>query len=285
MNEFGGQWTKDKIDIVEAYAKAYLTIMNKHPNFKLIYFDGFAGSGSVKQTEGGGYRSIAGAATRILSIENPRIFDLYYFVEKCPDFCNRLTLLVTSQFRERKVNVVSEDCNKKLIDLARFLEKPENKSYRVLAFIDPYGMQVEWSSIEALRGLGVDLWILIPTGVGVNRMLTKNGRISRAWIEKLQSFLGLTFEAIESYFYMESPQGSLFGEHKTLKVENAIHRAGQLYTRQLTTVFRYDSEAFILLNRRNSPMYHFVLATNNYTAVEIANDVIKKRLRNGSDIN
>jgi three-Cys-motif partner protein len=259
--------------------------MNKHPNFKLIYFDGFAGSGSVKQAEGTGYRSMAGAATRILSIEKPKIFDLYYFVDKCQDFCNRLDLLVKSQFGERRVNVVSEDCNKKLIDLAKFLKKPENEFYRVLAFIDPYGMQVKWSSIEALKGLGVDLWILIPTGVGVNRMLTKNGRISRAWIEKLQLFLGLTFEEIESHFYMESPQGSLFEEHEILKFENAISRAGRLYTERLKTVFQYVSTSFVLRNRKKSPMYHFVLASNNYKAVKIANDVIEKRLRNGSDIN
>jgi three-Cys-motif partner protein len=285
MNEFGGQWTKDKIDIVEAYAKAYLNIMNKHRNFKLIYFDGFAGSGTVKQTEGAGYRSIAGSATRILSIEKPKVFDLYYFVEKCPDFCSRLALLITNQFQERKVKVVSEDCNKKLIDLARFLKKIENKYYKVLAFIDPYGMQVKWSSVEALKGLGVDLWILISTGVGVNRMLTKSGRISQAWIDKLQMFLGLTFEKIESHFYIDSPQGNIFEEREILKVENAIPRAGQLYREQLKKVFKYVSDSFVLRNRRNSPMYHFVLATNNYIAVEIANDVIKNRLTNGPNIN
>lgn len=31
MNSFGGSWTEQKILLVENYAKAYLTIMNKYP--------------------------------------------------------------------------------------------------------------------------------------------------------------------------------------------------------------------------------------------------------------
>jgi hypothetical protein len=47
MNQFGGNWTNQKIEIVVAYAKAYLVIMNKYPQFKTLYFDGFAGSGDI----------------------------------------------------------------------------------------------------------------------------------------------------------------------------------------------------------------------------------------------
>lgn len=47
MNEFGGNWTKIKIEILVKYAKAYLTIMKSRTFFKLLYFDGFAGSGEI----------------------------------------------------------------------------------------------------------------------------------------------------------------------------------------------------------------------------------------------
>ena len=47
MNQFGGDWTQQKIKIVVDYAKAYLTIMNKYPQFKTLYFVGFAGSGDI----------------------------------------------------------------------------------------------------------------------------------------------------------------------------------------------------------------------------------------------
>jgi len=46
-NNFGGDWTKIKIEILVDYAKAYLTIMKDRTYYKLMYFDGFAGSGFI----------------------------------------------------------------------------------------------------------------------------------------------------------------------------------------------------------------------------------------------
>ncbi len=48
-SEWGGRWTEEKLDAFEKYVNAYLTIMNSYKekyDWKLIYFDGFAGSGS-----------------------------------------------------------------------------------------------------------------------------------------------------------------------------------------------------------------------------------------------
>jgi three-Cys-motif partner protein len=81
MNQFGGGWTKQKIEIVVAYAKAYLTIMNKCPQFKCLYFDGFAGSGGIYREDKTDIEVIKGAAKRILDIDFPKSFDMYYFVE------------------------------------------------------------------------------------------------------------------------------------------------------------------------------------------------------------
>ena len=91
MNQFEGDWTKIKIEILVEYAKAYLDIMNIHAkryNWKLLYFDGFAGSGEIIKVIddklSGNYdvNITIGAARRIIEIENPRPFDEYYFVEK-----------------------------------------------------------------------------------------------------------------------------------------------------------------------------------------------------------
>ena len=48
-SSWGGAWTEEKLNAFEKYVNAYLTIMNKYRgqyDWKLIYFDGFAGSGS-----------------------------------------------------------------------------------------------------------------------------------------------------------------------------------------------------------------------------------------------
>src|SRR5690606_13683530 len=110
-NNFGGDWTSQKIEIVASYTQAYLTVMKNQP-FKLIYFDGFAGSGEIEQDE----EIIQGAALRILAIEDPKPFDLYYFVELIKKYADNLDAQIKSKYPQRRCVVKSEDCNVKLKD-------------------------------------------------------------------------------------------------------------------------------------------------------------------------
>ena len=47
MGRFGGDWTKDKLDMVERYLNAYTTALKKKDYFRLMYIDAFAGSGII----------------------------------------------------------------------------------------------------------------------------------------------------------------------------------------------------------------------------------------------
>ena len=47
--EWGGVWTHKKLEAFSKYVWSYLTIMKKHPYWKTLYFDGFAGSGNKKK--------------------------------------------------------------------------------------------------------------------------------------------------------------------------------------------------------------------------------------------
>jgi hypothetical protein len=49
-------------------------------------------------------------------------------------------------------------------------------------------MQVNWASIERLVGTHTDLWILISSGVIINRLQDKQGKL--ACLKKLVSYLG-----------------------------------------------------------------------------------------------
>jgi three-Cys-motif partner protein len=214
-----------------------------------------------------------------LAIDEPGLFDLYYFVEKDKKNAKLLLDEIKRVFpeKEKKTFVVTEDCNKKLKDLATFLESPKGKNYKVLAFVDPFGMQVEWNSLQALKGLGVDLWILIPLGMGVNRLLTNDGKIEPTWSLRLQSFLGMMEHEIFEAFYEEHPIMDLFGENtEQIKKDNAIEIAGKLYREKLQQIFKFVSKPFLMANAKNSLMYHFILGSNNQTAVKIANDVVRK---------
>jgi three-Cys-motif partner protein len=273
-NNFGGDWTSQKIEIVASYTQAYLKVMKNQP-FKLIYFDGFAGSGEIEQDE----EVIQGAALRILAIDDPKPFDLYYFVELITKYANNLDAQIKLKYPQRRCVVKSEDCNVKIKDMADYLRKPSNKMTKVLAFIDPKGMQVKWESLEVLKDLGIDMWILVPLGMGVTRLLKKDGNIEDAWVKRLQVFLGMSEDEIRDYFYTDDRM-NLFGEVVSgQRLDNTIVRAAKLYQLRLKTIFKYVSQPFVMRNSKNSPMYHFYLATNNTTAIKIANDVIKPKFK------
>src|SRR4051812_33331857 len=139
MNKFGGNWTEQKIQILETYAKQYLKVFKNKPLQKLLYFDGFAGSGEIEYRDEEDSRIIEGAAIRILKIDNPRSFNIYYFVEKVDSFAKALKNKANIEVPQKKkdTHVVSEDCNKKLHDLANFLRSSQGQDFKVLGFIDP----------------------------------------------------------------------------------------------------------------------------------------------------
>lgn len=276
MNQFGGNWTEAKMEIVVSYAKAYLTIMNKKPWAKTIYFDGFAGSGIIETNEEEEIKK--GTALRILEITDPKPFDLYYFVELNDDHKRELEKRVQEIYFGKNAHIVKGDCNDKLMRLAKYLD--ENKNYRALAFVDPYGMSLNWSSLAALRDRGIDLWILVPTGIGVSRLLKNNGEISDSWLAKLEKFLGLSKDEIFNHFYKQKKINTLFGTETIIEKEkDTVNKAGELYKQRLNTVFKFVSESFVMRNSTNSIMYHFMMATNNISALKIANDVIKPKYK------
>lgn len=276
MNHFGGNWTEAKMEIIVDYAKAYLIIMNKQPWAKTLYFDGFAGSGLIEVDEG--EEAVKGTSLRILEIQEPKPFDIYYFVEKDEKTKSSLEANIQANYFGKNAHVIKADCNSKLVDMANFLTK--NNQFRALAFIDPYGMSVNWESISALKNLGVDLWILVPTGLGVNRLLKKNGEISDSWLTKLEKFLGLPRQEIKDHFYKTQIINTLFGDEVSInKEKSTISKAGDLYKKKLETVFKFVSEPFVMRNSTNSIMYHFMMATNNSSALNIANEVIKPKYK------
>lgn len=279
MNQFGGDWTSTKIEILVEYAKAYLTIMKKHQYWRTLYFDGFAGTGFIIKGKAENSELTIGAARRIVEIDEPNSFNAYYFVEKDSSNVDELKNNTKGAFPSKTIHVVEGDCNDKLVDMAEHIKMPkEQREFdKVLAYIDPCGMQLEWNSLERMEGVGADVWILVPTGMGVNRLLKKDGDISDAWIGKLESFLGLEEEQIRTFFFTEKVEMTLFGEEKRItKKQKAINRAAELYKERLNEIFKYVTEPFALRNEKNSTMYHLIFVSNNSAALKIATDILNK---------
>ena len=262
--------------------------MRKFPYWKTIYFDGFAGSGSRKNivnTELYSQLKITkeeeliykGSAERVLSLPADMRFDFYYFIDANEKSLQKLKEKLTSLTNVKPDNLVFKagDSNKWLLELSNALK---TKKMAALVFLDPFGMQINWESIVALKGTRSDVWILVPTGVIVNRLLDKAGKLTH--LEKLQSFFGLTEPEIRKIFYKKEISNSLFGEEQEVntKIEAPIQKIAQLYIDRLKTVWTHVTETPLRLdNTRGVPIFHLVFASNNENAKKIAKDIIKTK--------
>lgn len=282
-NRFGGAWTQKKIRIFMEYLNAYLTIMNKY-RFELVYFDGFAGCGTIDATPSESPKLdlgltdslIEGVAAKVLSIDHPKQFDIYYLVELDDAKCSTLDTSLKERFPGKNIFCVSDDCNVKLKALADFLRK--NPNHRALAFIDPFGMALDWESLAACAGLGIDLWVLLPSGVAANRLLTADGNISEAWMGRLERFLGLTETDIRMHFYRTTTSMTLFGDEVTQlqKQDDSINKIAELYSQQLGKIWEHVSRPYVMKGKNRNTLYHFICASNNKAGLRISNDIIRK---------
>lgn len=294
-SEWGGRWTEEKLDAFEKYVNAYLTIMNSYRekyDWKLIYFDGFAGSGSRNENDvqpasellldlfnderldEDELNTYKGAAERVLGIEQ-RGFNWYVFVDKNKESSQQLEKRLEKFKSQRNLVFRTSDANEQISLLAKAMKK--DNSLTALVLLDPFGMQVDWKSIELLKGTRTDLWILIPTGVIVNRLLDRKGELTH--IEKLTSFFGKDEDFLREYFYKKRTVETLFGETEIVeKVKKPIEKIAELYIEQLKTIFDHVTEKpLVLYNTRNTPIFHFACASDNQTAIKIASQIIKKK--------
>ncbi len=300
-SSWGGPWTEQKLDCFESYVKAYLTIMNVYRdkfNWKLIYFDGFAGCGSrtlseCEQEEQSNellelfesdncddtkkeLNVYAGAAERVIRLEQEmRGFDFYYFVDTNESNLTKLNLKLSQYNIQGKVAYRHDNANKQAELLAGAMAN--NPKLKTLCFLDPFGMNINWECIQGLAGKSIDLWILVPIGTIVNRLVKVDGTLM--YPEKLENFYGLNREEIQSRMQVKETEQTLFGEEqKIYKVNDAISKLANLYCEQLGTLFDFvTNEPLVLYNSNHLPIFHFVCASNNQTAIRIAKQIIDKR--------
>jgi three-Cys-motif partner protein len=290
QNSWGGDWTEVKLEAFENYVNAYLTIMNSQKQKyngwpTTIYFDGFAGSGErnspvnfdendlfsdyfVKEE----FELYKGSAERVLSLNQK--FDYYFFVDNDKKSITLLEKKLTEKgIINDQCHFQWKDVNLQLDELSKFINDKE----AALVLLDPFGMQIDWLNIEKLKNKRVDLWILIPSGVIINRFLDRKGKL--IFSNKLQSFFGLTENEIRTKFYDTEKIDTLFGAVDiVVKTNNSIEKIAELYIEKLKIIWKYVSEKPLkLYNTKNFPIYHFVFASNNKTALKIASQIIEKK--------
>ncbi|MCF2620537.1 three-Cys-motif partner protein TcmP [Oscillibacter valericigenes] len=209
LQQFGGDWTIEKLDILTGYLDAYLTAL-KNFHFKKIYIDAFAGTGSITTRDG--QREIAGSARLALLADNH--FDQYYFIEKDKKKAAQLQQMVNVEFPKlsKCVHIKQGDANTELTSICSAIDWRFN---RALLFLDPYATEVSWTTLETIaKTESFDVWYLFPFSA-LNRMLRRDGHMEQSWIDCINRLLGDSNWMDE--FYKEDPQIDLFSDNKIIK--------------------------------------------------------------------
>lgn len=294
---FGGDWTLEKLDRLKQYLAAYTKAL-KNKNFRTAYIDAFAGTGytnlkseNTKEdlfasllsdfTQKDAKSFLDGSAPIALQIE-PR-FTKYIFIEKNKNRFVELEKL-KDEYPDFKEDIILKnvDANSYLQDLCL---NRNWKTNRAVLFLDPFGMQVKWETLEAIaKTEAIDVWILFPLGVAVNRLLKKTGEIDATIKQGLDIFFG-TQDWYDA-FYQKTTSENLFGEE--IVVNNKIadfQTISNYFVKRLKEIFPGVAENPLpLYNSSNNPLYLLCFACGNKKgkeiALRIANNILTGRKRN-----
>lgn len=200
-HRFGGRWTAEKLSVLKEYLQQYVLAL-KNKSFRLHYVDAFAGSGSYSQ-KGGDATKRKGSASIAMGVPG---FHHLHFIEKGSRRCQQLRKMVAGH-DGAEIFVLEGDANRHLRELCR---RTDWKSSRAVLFLDPYGMQVDWETLEVVARTGaIDIWYLFPLS-GVTRQLTlRESNMDADKKRSLDRVLG-TAQWREA-FYNTDPAPDLFG--------------------------------------------------------------------------
>ncbi len=282
--DYGGDWTKKKLDILEEYLNAYTTALKNKP-FELAYIDAFAGTGFVKmgnrrdQDAGSLIEGLAdqevdsfirGSAKRALDIER-KPFDKLVFIEEDTARCNELKAL-KERHSNRDIRIVNSEANAFLRD-----ELNWSRNWRGVLFLDPFVTEVEWSTIKKISELkALDTWILFPI-MAISRMLPKSNKpddIDPKWVERLTKVYG-----DESWRELYRTDRNLFGYPER---DPGVDGFVSIYKNNLQDLLgdRLLEPSRTLRNSKNGPLFEFMFFVGNPKGIDlakrIAEHIIKK---------
>ena len=287
-----GPWAQEKLECLKKYLGAYTKILRQQTWCeRYFYIDAFAGPGAlrVRRENGdpdqlsmldtasdaddiGARNYIAGSPRVALEIEHP--FTDYVFVETDSKRLRELEELAKQYETRTRIHVRNVDCNGYLRKLIKDVGKRWKKN-RGVVFLDPFGMQVPWSTMEALgRTEAIEVFINFPVGMAIQRLLKRSGDFTTSERGKLDAFFGTS----EWFDLLYRSDNDLLGEH-VVKDAKSADKLVKWYRGRLRNVFGHVSAAREVQSQTGRPLYYLMFAGPNQTGATIANHVLKQGAR------
>lgn len=157
-----GPWAKEKLEALEHYLDFYTKVL-KNQRWRTIYVDAFAGGGRalVRADATQGYESIPlfepesasdvdrtelidGSPRVALNVANP--FSRYVFVENDPARCEELEAVKVEFDGTRQIDILRTSAADGISWVT--VRQISKATHRGIAFLHPFGANLEWTSVE-----------------------------------------------------------------------------------------------------------------------------------------
>jgi three-Cys-motif partner protein len=240
-------WAALKIIALAYFSGRYAQIISNQGWIKKMYYiDLFSGSGLCCLKDG---EIILGSPIAVADSTRFTPFDQMYLVEKnstkSKAIESRLNYLKSefSEFNKTNYKTLNGDCNDCVQDIIdEIVENSENqKDYHCLVFIDPYGMEIDWSTVESLLNIQSDVIISFQSFLIAYRAVGK-ARTSNKDRDRLNRFMGreIDIDKIDNPVKLLSEYKKNLESHKDITIHCPIKGMKE-------TAFYYD---WILTTKR-----------------------------------
>jgi len=270
-HKFGGKHTEIKLEIIRRYLEAYLRVM-KNQKYKNIYVDAFAGTGSRTTTQNGvpllgelDETSIVTPGSASLVLEMDTRFDEYLFIDKKSKHVDALRDLC-AKFPNKHTDCKKGDANELVKEFCQSTKWEANIPYwgtRAVLFLDPYGMQVEWETLEAIaRTKAIDLWFLFPISALYRQAARNWSKVDDDKIRAIDRCLGTT--EWQQKFYEPRDQLGLFDTRSELERKHDVKSLEKYVKQRLETIFTsWVSSPIELRNTKGPQLFSLFFAISN----------------------
>lgn len=274
-HKFGGTWTEIKLSRLQKYLGFYTQALknaHQHYGWSLSYIDAFAGTGECVVQ--GRELPIAGSAK--IALETKPAFDQYIFIDERSEHVDALQLLSTS-YPDKNIKIYNEDANSRIIKICESIDWKKN---RAVIFLDPYGMEVKWDTLECVaKTQAIDVWYLFPLSGLYRQAARKYTSVSDDKAKAIDELLGTS--EWRTAFYEAPAQSDLFDSdpsaERTMQWDDLLK-----YVREerLKSIFAEVSNPMILPNS-GVPRFALFFAVSNPgpaavgLSMKVANHILK----------
>lgn len=246
-----GPWSYDKHYFLWRYLNAFTTAMGKKKWVGLHYIDLFAGAG-IERLKGSNQLEWG---SPLLAAQATRPFDRLHLCEKRKKVCGALSERLKQFPQPTDPQIVVGDANKNVGEIVG--EVPSGALS--VAFLDPYGLQLHFSTLQALAARKTDLIIFFPDRLDALRnwgLYKKNSE------SNLDLFLGKGVD-----------WRRILDDSPTEKLPEELRN---LYLAKLRSI-GYEHFEFERIRAHGKPLYLLIFCSKHEAGLEIWKNVSMKK--------